>query len=364
MSRALEYVKDRPAYAAQPRTVVVYLFVKRALLRLCKLLGLFRLSIRLTSRGCRILCYHGFSLADESAFSKRTFIDPGTFEKRMAFLKRNGFRVLGLVEALDLLDADAVPPKATVITIDDGFPSVRTVAWPILQKYGFPATIYVSTYYAVKENPVFNLAIQYLFWKTKKTELDVTGIGIARSGVVSLGAEDEKTALLWEIVRHGDDDCDEEGRVRLSRAIGERLGVDYEGIAKSRMLGVMTLDEIKELAASGADIQLHTHRHEFPRVRERAVREIRENRAVLEPLVGKTLEHFCYPSGFWAEDQWPWLAETHMRSAVTCESGLNYRDTPRYGLKRIGDDEGLSPIELEAQICGFYEMLRGLIKSR
>ncbi len=364
MSRALEYMKDRPTYEAQPRAVAFYLFMKRAFLLFFKLLGLFRLSSRLTRRGCRILCYHGFSLADESAFSRRTFIDPDTFEKRMAFLKRNGFRVLGLDEALRLLDADAMPPKATVITIDDGFLSVRTVAWPVLEKYRFPATIYVSTYYAVKENPVFNLAVQYMFWKTRKTEIDVTGIGIPRSGVVSLGEKDAKTALLWEIIRHGDADCDEEGRVRLSCAIGERLGVDYEGIAKSRMLSIMTLDEIKELAASGADIQLHTHRHEFPRVRESALREIRDNRAVLEPIVGKTLEHFCYPSGFWAEDQWPWLAETGMRSAVTCESGLNYRDTPRYGLRRIGDDEGLSQIELEAQMCGFYEMFRPFIKSR
>ena len=364
MSRALEYVKDHPVYVAQPRTVALYLFMKRAFLRLCKFLGLFRLSSRLTRRGCRILCYHGFSLGDESAFSRRTFIDPDTFEKRMAFLKRNGFRVLGLDEALDLLDADAVPPKATVITIDDGFLSVRTIAWPILKKYNFPVTIYVSTYYAVKENPVFNLAIQYMFWKTKKTELDVTGIGIAQSGVVSLSAEDTKTALLWEIIRHGDADCDEAGRLRLSRMIGERVGVDYEGIVKSRMLSVMTLEEIKELAASGVNIQLHTHRHEFPRVRDRAVREIRDNRAVLEPLIGKTLDHFCYPSGFWSEDQWPWLAETLMRSAVTCESGLNYRDTPRYGLRRIGDNEGLSQIEMEAQIYGFYEMLCPLIKSR
>lgn len=349
-----------PAYAAQPRGIAVYLCLKRLFYRFCKMIGLFHLSDRLTRRGLRIICYHGFSLADESSFSGRTFIDPDTFEKRLAFLNRKGFRVIGLDEALDFLDRDALPPRSIVITIDDGFESVYSLAHPRLKRYGFPATVYVTTYYALEQNPVYNLVVQYLFWKPANVEIDLTGLGMARNGIYSLRREEERTALLWEIVRFGNEECDERGRIELTRKLGERLGVDYEAVVRSRILTIMTLEQIKELSASGVDIELHTHRHVFPLDHDRAIMEIRENRAVLEPLLGKKLVHFCYPAGIWAKEQWPWLAEAGMRSAVTSDRGINFEKTPRYGLRRFGDDERLSQIEFEAEVCGFAELFRAM----
>jgi peptidoglycan/xylan/chitin deacetylase (PgdA/CDA1 family) len=354
------YESVLPVYASPRKTVSLYLAVKRFLYRLCKSLGLFRLSERLTRRGLRIICYHGFSLADESSFSGRTFIDPPTLERRMAFLKRNGFRVMGLEEALDLLARDAVPPRAVVITIDDGFDSVYSAARPVLERYGFPATVYVTTYYVLEQNPVFNLALQYLFWKTRASRLDLTGLGATWSGVRSIEREKEKRALLWELVRFGEERCDEAGRVRLARMLGERLGVDYDAIATSRILTMMTEAQIRDLSAAGIDVELHTHRHVFPLDRDRAVAEIRENRAALEPLVGRPLVHFCYPAGIWAKEHWPYLAETAMASAVTSDRGLNFASTPRYGLKRFGDNEQLSQIEFEADIYGFTELYRAV----
>jgi peptidoglycan/xylan/chitin deacetylase (PgdA/CDA1 family) len=360
MSQSAGYERMLPVYKAQPWGVVAYLRLKRLFLHFCKMLGLFRLSDRVTRRGVRILCYHGFSMADESAFSRRTFIDPDTFEARMAFLKKGGFHVLGLGEALDLLDQEAVPPRSVVITIDDGFYSVYSMAYPALKKYAFAATIYVTTYYALQQNPVFNLTAQYLFWKTSKAELDITGLGMSRTGSVSLRTDGEKTAILEEVLRHGNATCDETGRVVLIRNLAGRLGVDYESIRENRIFHLMTLEQTAELSAAGMDIELHTHRHHFPLDHDRAIAEIVENRAVLEPLLRKTLVHFCYPSGIWAKEQWPWLTETGMRSAVTCDLGLNFGKTPRYGLKRIGDDEGLSQIEFEAEVSGFAEVVRAM----
>jgi peptidoglycan/xylan/chitin deacetylase (PgdA/CDA1 family) len=358
MNRSAGYERMLPVYKAPSSGVLAYLRLKRFFLHVCKLLGLFRLSDHLMRRGLRILCYHGFSMADESVFSRRTFIDSDTFEERMAFLKKKGFHVLGLDEALDLLDHDAVPPRSVVVTIDDGFYSVYAKAYPILKKYAFPATVYVTTYYALEQNPVFNLTAQYLFWKTAMADLDLSGLGMPEAGIVSLLTDEEKALILEKILRHGNAACDETGRIALIRNLAQRLGVDYEAIRESRILTIMTLERIKELSAAGIDIELHTHRHGFPLDHDRAIAEIRENRAVLEPLLGKTLVHFCYPSGIWAKEQWPWLAETAMRSAVTCDLGLNFGKTPRYGLKRIGDDEGLSQIEFEAEVSGFAEVLR------
>jgi peptidoglycan/xylan/chitin deacetylase (PgdA/CDA1 family) len=352
--------RSEPVYAARSGRVSLYLWVKRFFYGGCKAVGLFALTNRHTRRALRIISYHGFSFADETEFSRRTFINPRTFEKRMAFLRRERYRVLDLGEALDRLKEGTLPPRSVVITIDDGFYGTYVHAFPILRAHSASATVYVTTYYAATGNPVFDLAVQYLFWKTKERVLDLAGLGMRRTGIVSLERTWEKTECLWEIIRFGNTECDEARRTALCRMLGERLGVDYDSLAARRLVSIMNLEEIRELSTAGIDIQLHTHRHSFPRDRTRALREIADNRAALEPFVTKPLVHFCYPSGVWAAEQWPWLSEAGMRSAVTCERGLNYAATPRFGLKRFGDDEGLSEIEFEAELSGFAEILRRL----
>src|SRR5262249_20386051 len=123
-------------------------------------------------------------------------------------------------------------------------------------------------------------------------------------------------------------------------------------------LSLMNGGEIEDLARAGVDIQLHTHRHRFPLETAKAAQEIADNRAVLEGLVGKPLRHFCYPSGIWSEQQWPVLAANGIETATTCDPGLNYRSTPRLGLKRFCDAENISQIEFEAEVFGYTELLR------
>ena len=76
--------------------------IRSAVLYTAKFLGLFDLSRSLTRQGLRILCYHGGSLLDEHRFSPGTFMSEETFQRRMDFLVRNKYPVLGLTEALNL----------------------------------------------------------------------------------------------------------------------------------------------------------------------------------------------------------------------------------------------------------------------
>jgi hypothetical protein len=336
----------------------VYLAVKRGFFYIFKWLGLFRAARFMTRRGLRIICYHGFSLYDESEFHKRTFISAETFSKRMEYIRKKGFPVLGLDEAVDLLYSGGLGDESVVITIDDGFYSMYKVAYPVLEKFDLPATVYITSYYAQKENPIFNLALQYMFWKTDASVLDLDGLGLPRSDSVKMSNENENSLALRQIIHFGDTECSEEERIALLKNIAERLGVDYESLAERRIMNIMTLDEIKELAERGIDMELHSHRHYFPRNEEKAKKEIADNRAVLEPLLDRKLSHFCYPNGIYHEEQFPWLAEMNIKSATTCKRGFNYPDTSPFALGRFGDDEGLSQIEFEAEICGFTEALR------
>jgi peptidoglycan/xylan/chitin deacetylase (PgdA/CDA1 family) len=89
-----------------------------------------------------ILCYHQFGAGSRAR--NKMEVSQNAFEQQMAYLKENGYQVVPLADMDDFLNGrKALPPKAVVITIDDGYRSSYEVAYPILRKYGFPATIYV-----------------------------------------------------------------------------------------------------------------------------------------------------------------------------------------------------------------------------
>lgn len=89
-----------------------------------------------------VLSYHNFS---ETKGDKMT-VTSSAFEAQMKFLKDNGYRVITMDQLFDFLDFKAqLPRKAVVITIDDGWRSAYELAFPILRKYGYPATLFVYT---------------------------------------------------------------------------------------------------------------------------------------------------------------------------------------------------------------------------
>ncbi len=89
-----------------------------------------------------VLAYHKFS----KHTADRMTVREDAFEEQMAFLKNNGYRVIRLDELFEFLDGKRpLPRKSVVITFDDGWRSMYDIAYPILKRYGYPATLFVST---------------------------------------------------------------------------------------------------------------------------------------------------------------------------------------------------------------------------
>jgi peptidoglycan/xylan/chitin deacetylase (PgdA/CDA1 family) len=326
------------------------------------MMGLFAVARRLTGDRLRILCYHGLSVTDEHLYSPGLFMKAETVRSRFDILVRGAYPVLHLDEAFERLRAGGLPRSAVVITYDDGFYGnfVHSPSW-----HGdgrLPATIYVTTYYVAHQNPIFRHAVRYMFWKTKAAEVSFADLpGLDAGGeALSLSDLDRGDAAQWRLIRHAETHLDENGRVELARELGRRLGVDYDELAGCRGLGLMTPDEIGALSRMGLDIQLHTHRHHMPLDEALLRREIEDNRAVLEPIVGRPCDHLCYPSGVFHSEQMPWLEACGIKTATTCENGLNDAQTPPYRLRRFLDGESVRPIEFEAEISGFAELVRRL----
>jgi hypothetical protein len=165
---------------------------------------------------------------------------------------------------------------------------------------------------------------------------------------------------VWALVVHAEKHLSEEQRVELCCEFGRRVGVDYDQLASARSLSMLTPDEIRSLSDAGVDIQMHTHRHIMPADRTGLRREIEDNRAVLEAATGRRCEHLCYPSGVFSAVHWQTLRDLGIRSASTCEAGLNEPHGNTMRLARILDAENLTDIEVEAALSGFLELQRRL----
>ncbi len=333
--------------------------MKSQILRIAKWLGLFFVARQLTRRQLRILCFHGFSFADEAAFRPKLFMTAATFQRRLELIRKYRFDVLPLETAVERLEAGSLRRASAVITIDDGFFSVAKIAAPLLAKFRLPATLYVSSYYVVKQTPIFRLVIQYMLWKTSSTEIEIPDWRWLPNSKWSLGTTEERHQLAWLIIDYGETLSDEKQRMDIARQLGEKLTVPFEQIDRSRALSLLSESEITDLSRQGMDIQLHTHRHRFPLGdRELAEKEIHENRSVLENATGGRCDHFCYPSGIWSHEQTSWLEALDVRSATTCDPGTNDMQTPLLALRRFLDSEATTDIEFEAELAGFTELAR------
>lgn len=106
-----------------------------------------------------VLMYHRVQTEESAKADKQTSISVFTdyFEKQMQYLKDKGYNVISMQSLVDFFDnGTSIPTKSVLITFDDGYEDFFTDAYPILTKFGFPATVFVPT--GLVNNP------NYLTW--------------------------------------------------------------------------------------------------------------------------------------------------------------------------------------------------------
>jgi peptidoglycan/xylan/chitin deacetylase (PgdA/CDA1 family) len=92
-----------------------------------------------------ILMYHRIS-ADSSDDGDRWCLSARAFEEQMAYLRDAGYRTIELVEWLDhAAKRRPLPGRPLVITFDDGDAAFPDLAWPVLDRHGFTANVFLPT---------------------------------------------------------------------------------------------------------------------------------------------------------------------------------------------------------------------------
>ena len=140
--------------------------------------GAFRLIADSGWRQSRLLIlgYHGVSLEDEHEWDGALYLSPAKFRSRMEAIKRHRCTVLPLQEALELLRLRQLPPRAVVLTFDDGTYDFYKTVCPILNEYGYPATVYLTTYWMTLQLPVVPGTWSYMLWKKRNSVIDASSL--------------------------------------------------------------------------------------------------------------------------------------------------------------------------------------------
>jgi len=93
-----------------------------------------------------VLMYHSVAPRIENWAYSFLSIGPAVFEDQISTLSRAGFNTISLSELFEYMSGRGrIPPKAVVLTFDDGYLDNWVFAFPILRKYGFKGTVYAST---------------------------------------------------------------------------------------------------------------------------------------------------------------------------------------------------------------------------
>jgi peptidoglycan/xylan/chitin deacetylase (PgdA/CDA1 family) len=141
-----------------------------------------------------ILMYHGIGGLQKKGSHPyyETATSPEVFAAHMAFLKGNGYRVVGLNELAGIFsNPGRCIEKCVVVTFDDGLSDFITAALPVLNRHSFPATVFLPaglmgrqvngqacmTWDQVRESAAKRITFgSHSLTHPKLTELDASGL--------------------------------------------------------------------------------------------------------------------------------------------------------------------------------------------
>lgn len=264
----------------------------------------------------RVLMYHRIVDPARACWCDPATISatPADFAWQMRLLAAR-YRVIAADELLHVLaQRRPLPPRATLLTFDDGCRDFGEVAWPVLRKLKLPVTLFVPT--------AFPGGGQAAFWwdrlataarETARPAITVRGLGTLRLDTPAKRHRSVRALQRWiKSLPHRD------GMAVVEQAC-EEMGEER------RDADILTWRELRALMADGVTIGAHSRTHPaLTRLGAAEARaEIAGSRADLRRELGVAPALFSYPFGDVDRGVADLVAEAGFEAAVTCQSGMS-----------------------------------------
>lgn len=118
-----------------------------------------------------ILAYH--SIGDNKAFFT---VSEKNFENQLKYLKDKRFKVVKLSELVKKMKEDVDISGMVCITFDDGYKDNYDIVFPLLKKYNFPATFFLTTNFIEKQMTNSQNIIFNMMTKENIREMELSGL--------------------------------------------------------------------------------------------------------------------------------------------------------------------------------------------
>jgi len=272
--------------------------------------------------GSVILMYHSVPDAES-----RPWVDPDNamplerFEWQMEFLHQHR-RVISMDELLAAIEAGRELPVGTVVlTFDDGYRDNLQVAAPILERYQFPAVLYLPTEYINRGKTQF-IDELYAIFNRRTVQTD--------------SATQSYKKVVAELI-----DADMDGRERILADLAEQLRPE---VKPPRL--TLNWDEVRELVRRYPNFQIGAHTADHLDLRahgDRAKEQIERCVADIERELGFKPVHFSFPYGRHGELSRNAVADSGLKSAVVAgDNHLIGVDSKPFELSRIAAPESIA----------------------
>lgn len=307
-----------------------------------------------------VLMYHRVlpvSHADMTDVEPGMVVTPQTLDLHLAELKKQ-FTLLHLSEWLALREAGKpLPPKACVITFDDGWSDNAEFAFPILQKHAAPATIFLVSEWIGTANEFWpeRLArlLRHIATQCPDAFADAR-FGWLKQAATRFGFNTQPPTReqLHEIFSH----CKQWNDDELHRLLDELAVVVALPALQQPVL--MDWNDVARMSATGlVEFGSHTCRH--VRLRDGVSadlmqREIIDSGRLIAQATGRVPQTFCYPNGNYTPQAVQWVRENY-KGAVSTATGWNNPSSDLHLLQRIGmhNDVSADTVAFNARISGW-----------
>lgn len=262
-----------------------------------------RLVHAMWSRRLTVLAYHRIADPDAPGFEgfrPNVSATPDAFAKQMDFVS-DWFDVIPMERLLSWLEGgEPLPPRAALITFDDGYRDNLEAAHPVLKERGLPWTLFVASGHMESGAPFFWDLAAWCFRAAGRSE---TELNRWIAGAKDLPADER-----------------DEAATSLPGELG--VAVPADGVAGL----TLDWDQIRALTADGVHIGAHTATHPILShcSDDRADREILACKERLEAELGRPVTTFAYPngqSGDFGERERALLARAGLRAAFSLLPG-------------------------------------------
>jgi len=277
----------------------------------------------------QILIYHRV-LPEADDFA----IDAVTTEefRQQIELLASYFRVVSLKQLLDELDREALQPYTICITFDDGYQDNFRYAFPILQEYEVPATIFLPTDFIGTNKILWHDVVLNAFKNTKVTQLSFEKATIMNRSL-SNTLERKRTAFqLLEWLKK----CRPALR---DEYIDELLNLcNIMDPCQERLM--LNWDEVRTMFNSGISFGAHTKSHPILSTLEdveNIEEEIVGSKRIIEKALACPTDFFAYPNGKkedFDDRSKQIIDNSGFRCAVTTYCGTNSIFQDKYELSR------------------------------